>query len=198
MASGTFPRQEDDSEVVTIADGRTDAELLGVVRAGDLSALKVLYDRHAPWLAVRLSRRCGDSEVVADVLQDTFVAVWQSPAGFRGDGEVGAWLWGIASRRLVSRLRRRRTVVVLAQVPQQGQVAPGVEEEVLRDVRYGELGPALNGLSPEMRAVVQATVMDGLSTSEAAELLHIPSGTVKTRLHRAKAHLRLTLAGGRP
>ncbi|MDQ6851294.1 MAG: RNA polymerase sigma factor, partial [Actinomycetota bacterium] len=157
---------------MTVVDSRDDAELLRVVGAGELSAMRVLYDRHAPWLAVRLARRCNDPEVVADVLQDTFVAVWQHPGTFRGEGEVGGWLWGIAVRRLVSRLRRRRDVVVFADVPQQGRLEPDVEEQVLLDVEYGELGPALGRLSPEMRAVLQATVLDGLTTGEAAKLLH--------------------------
>jgi RNA polymerase sigma-70 factor (ECF subfamily) len=47
---------------------------------------------------------------VADAVQDTFVAIWQKPRSFRGDGDVAAWLWGIAIRRLVSRLRRRTDV----------------------------------------------------------------------------------------
>ncbi len=188
---------EGDSRGMTVVDSRDDAELLRVVGAGELSAMRVLYDRHAPWLAVRLARRCNDPEVVADVLQDTFVAVWQHPGTFRGEGEVGGWLWGIAVRRLVSRLRRRRDVVVFADVPQQGRLEPDVEEQVLLDVEYGELGPALGRLSPEMRAVLQATVLDGLTTGEAAKLLHIPQNTVKTRLHRAKARLRVSLAEGR-
>lgn len=65
---------------------------------------------------------------------------------------------------------------------------------VLLGVEYGDLGTALVRLSPEMRAVVQATVLDGLTTREAARLLGIPANTVKTRLHRAKAQLRRNLA----
>ena len=61
-------------------------------------------------------------------------------------------------------------------------------------VEYGDLGTALDRLSPELRAVVQATVLDGLTTREAARLLGIPSGTVKTRMMRAKAQLREALA----
>jgi RNA polymerase sigma factor (sigma-70 family) len=55
---------------------------------------------------------------------------------------------------------------------------------------------SLAALSPELRAVVQATVLDGLTTKEAAQLLHVPRNTVKTRLHRAKAQLRRSLAEG--
>ena len=71
---------------------------------------------------------------------------------------------------------------------------PSAEERVLLGVEYGDLGTALVRLSPEMRAVVQATVLDGLTTREAARLLGIPANTVKTRLHRAKAQLRRSLA----
>ncbi len=71
-----------------------------------------------------------------------------------------------------------------------------VEEQVLSGVEYGDLGRALARLSPEMRAVVQATVLDGLSTREASRLLGVHQGTVKTRLFRAKAVLRRELMEG--
>ena len=68
------------------------------------------------------------------------------------------------------------------------------EEQVLAGVEHGDLAGALNRLSPELRAVLQATVLDGLTTREAARLLGIPQGTVKTRLMRARAQLRRELA----
>ncbi|MDQ1614068.1 MAG: hypothetical protein QOJ60_7 [Actinomycetota bacterium] len=176
---------------------RPDSELLLAVAGGDTGALAVLYDRHSPWMSVRLLRRCNDRDVVAEVLQDTFVAVWQGAGGFRGEGEVAGWLWGVAIRRLVSRLRRgpRDREVLVADVLAAGSER-SVEERVLTGVEYGDLGAALAKLSPEMRAVVQATVLDGLTTREASRLLGVPRGTVKTRLHRAKAALRKELAEG--
>ncbi len=178
-----------------MTDVRGDAELLAAVAGQDLAALRELYNRHASWLAVRLRRRCNDPEVVADALQDTFVVVWDEAARFRGDGEAAAWLWGIAVRRLVSRLRRRRDVAFLADLPAQldPQVV-GAEEQVLLSVEYGDLGTAMARLSPQMRAVLQAVVLDGLTTREASRVLRVPENTVKTRLHRAKAHLRTELA----
>lgn len=175
-----------------------DAELLSALAGGDLAAMRTLYDRHAPWLSVRLARRCNSPEIVADVLQDSFVALWQGAERWRGDGEVAAWLWGIAVHRLVSRLRGRHEALVLPleDVSAAGPPEPSAEERVLLGVEYGDLGSAMLRLSPEMRAVVQATVLDGLSTRQAARLLGIPANTVKTRLRRAKAHLRQDLAGG--
>ena len=173
-----------------------DQALLEALADGDLGALSQLYDRHAPWLSVRLTRRCNDREVVADVLQDTFVAVWQGAGRYHGSGEVGAWMWGIAIRRLVSRLRTRRDVVLMRDPAAPGAASLVVEDELLQGVEYGDLGRAMVALSPEMRAVIQATVLDGLTTREAASLLGIPQGTVKTRAHRAKAHLRASLMEG--
>lgn len=175
---------------------RSDAELVTALAEDDLGALRELYARHSPWLAVRLSHRCSDPDLVADALQDCFTAAWRGSGRFRGDGEVAAWLWGIAVRRLVSRLRRRPDAVLSPLEEWDGAVEPSAEEQVLLGVEYGDVGAALGRLSPEMRAVVQATVLDGLTTKEAGQLLGIPRNTVKTRLHRAKAHLRQDLAGG--
>ena len=182
-----------------------DAELVAALTQGDLAALRQLYDRHATWLSVRLSRRCSDPDIVADALQDCFVAVWKQSGRWRGEGEVAAWLWGIAIRRLISRLRTgerslARLTVRLAESPEPSgasrRAEPSAEERVLLGIEYGGLGDALGRLSPEMRAVVEATVLDGLTSKEAGRLLGIPQNTVKTRLHRAKAKLRQDLAGG--
>ncbi len=175
----------------------SDAELLGAVADGDTGALKVLYERHAPWLSVRLTRRCNDDSVVADALQDTFVAVWRGASSFRGEGEVAGWLWGIAVRRLVSRLRRRGAVAEVLLADVRSGFEASAEEQVLEGVEYGDLGSALARLSPEMRAVVQATVLDGLTAREASRLLGVPTNTVKTRLFRAKAQLRREIVEGR-
>jgi RNA polymerase sigma-70 factor, ECF subfamily len=169
-----------------------DETLLLAVAERDMGAFRTLYERHAGWLAIRLARRCNDRDLVADAIQDTFVAVWQKPRGFRGDGDIAAWLWGIAIRRLVSRLRTRGVAAVF----EHAEVAPAAEDQVLLSVEYGDIGQALARLSPEMRAVIQAVVLDGLSAKEAAQLLHVPVSSVKTRLYRAKAHLRAALAEG--
>jgi len=169
---------------------RSDEQLVAAVADGDEGALRELYDRHTPWLILRLSRRFGDPGVVDEVVQDTFLAVWRGAKGFSGRGEVAAWIWGIAIRRLVDHLRRRRTVVPMAGV----HVEPSAEDLVLLGVEHGDLGGALDRLSPELRAVIQATVLDGLTTREAGRLLGVPQGTVKTRLMRARRELREALA----
>jgi RNA polymerase sigma-70 factor (ECF subfamily) len=173
------------------ATAASDVELLDTVAEGDQDALRVLFDRHAPWLTMRLARRCADRDVVDDAVQDTFVEVWRHASSYEGRGEVAAWIWGIAVRRLIDGLRRRPRLAIVprAEVEQVAQ-----EEQILLGVEHGDLAGALNRLSPELRAVVQATVLDGLTTREAGTLLGIPAGTVKTRMMRARAQLREALA----
>jgi RNA polymerase sigma-70 factor (ECF subfamily) len=182
-------------------DDQGDAALLRAVAAGDSAAMAALYDRHAGWLYARLTRRCADPEVVREVLQDTFVTVWRSAASHRGE-EAGGWLWVIAARRLVDSLRVHERRTRLEESGSRAQdstgastaAAPSAEEHVLAGLEYGDVGTALDRLSPELRQVLQATVVDGLTTRETARLLRIPEGTVKTRAMRARRELRAALA----
>jgi RNA polymerase sigma-70 factor (ECF subfamily) len=173
-------------------DTASDAELVAAVSARDRGALRVLHERHTPWLAARLRRRCGDPDVVAEALQDTWLAVWKAPR-WDGSGAVGAWLWGIAIRRLIGVLRRRNRWDRVRE-PWDDEVVVSAEDRVLVGVEHGDLAGALASLSPELRTVVQATVLDGLTTKEAAQLLGIPRGTVKSRMARARVELRGALA----
>jgi RNA polymerase sigma-70 factor (ECF subfamily) len=174
------------------ADARTDAELVAAVGDRDRGALHELFVRHEPWLALRLARRCADQSLVDTAIQDTFLAVWRKPTGWRGDGEVAAWLWGIAVRSLLHELRPRANVVDRLRRLRAPAIA-SAEEEVLARVEHSDVGLAFSRLSPDLQAVVQATVLDGLTTREAAALLGIPSGTVKSRMSRARTELREAL-----
>ncbi|HEV2797059.1 MAG TPA: RNA polymerase sigma factor, partial [Nocardioides sp.] len=165
-------------EAPAAVDGRTDAELLMAVGEADRGALHELFVRHEPWLAIRLSRRCADRAIVDTAVQDTFLSVWRKPTAWRGEGEVAAWLWGIAVRSMLHQLRPRANVVERLRTLR-GSPMASPEEELLARVEHSDVGLAFARLSPELQAVLQATVLDGLTTREAAALLGIPSGTVK-------------------
>jgi RNA polymerase sigma-70 factor (ECF subfamily) len=179
-----------------VRETRSDGELLRAAADGDRRAFEELYRRYAPWLTARLRGRCADPAVVDDVVQETFLAVWRGTARYREEGEVAGWLWRVGARRLVDTLRgdgaRGRLRQTLARLRHRHEAS--AEERVLAGVVHGDLAGALTRLSPDLRAVLQATVIDGLTTREAAVLLGIPVGTVKTRALRARKRLREELA----
>jgi len=174
----------------------SDEELLRAVADGDRAALRELYERHSPWLLTRLRQRCADPTIVHDALQDTFVAVWKGAARYDGRGTVAAWVWGIGIRRLIGQFRKAPRATLALRPDEDGRgddVLVSAEDLVLTQVEHGPLAGAIDALSPELRLVVQATVLDGLTTREAATLLGIPAGTVKTRMMRAKREMREAL-----
>jgi RNA polymerase sigma-70 factor (ECF subfamily) len=176
---------------------RDDAALLRAVARGDEGSLAALYDRHAGWLTVRMTRRCAMPDVVDHALQDTFLALWREAGAYRGGGDVAAFIWGIGIRRLIDAIRReggarRRRLPWRAAEP---EVVVSAEDQVLAGIEHGRLGQALATLSPELRGAIEATVLDGLTCAEAAVLLGVAEGTVKSRCHRARVALRAALAG---
>src|SRR5438067_1096121 len=144
----------------------SDETLLLAVAERDMGAFRTLYERHAGWLAIRLARRCNDRDLVADAIGDTFVAVWQKPRGFRGDGDIAAWLWGIAIRRLVSRLRTRSGV---AAVSGHAEVAPAAE--VPRPSVFERLLRGAGLPAPEARLVAVASAFRGVWLTGVAAVL---------------------------
>lgn len=178
------------------ADALDDAALVAAVAAQDVAALRCLYERHSPWLVARLRSRCFDEAIVADAVEDTFLAVWRGAGKWRADGDVGAWIWGIGVRQLVNHLRKagRQARDIVAASASSSAVA-SAEERVLESIDFGEAGAALASLSPELMEVVQAMVFDGLTAKEAGRLLGVPEGTVKGRMRRAKSQLRAELGG---
>ena len=181
-----------------------DDDLLARVAAGDDTALRELFGRHAPWLAARL-RAVLPAADVEDVLQETFLAAWRGAHGYRPQGACGGWLWGIARRQAALLLRRRgpaeQVVTTLPADLSAGPDAPDPAETAqLRadlQVAVATLGPAG---SPD-REVWRLMYEQDRPVAEVAELLGVPPGTVKSRAHRARRLLRAALRaaeGGTP
>jgi RNA polymerase sigma-70 factor, ECF subfamily len=171
--------------------------LVRLVAKGDRAAFEELYRRTSPWMAVRLRRRCSDEQIVAEVMQESYLAVWRAADAFAGSavgGSAVGWLWTIASRRLVDAFRRRARHAQPPAAASAEAVVPAAEDEVLAATVGGEVGDALRRLAPELQAVLQAMVLDGLSVRETAVLLGVPEGTVKTRARRARIAMRKALS----
>ncbi|GAB3809901.1 RNA polymerase sigma factor [Micromonospora zhanjiangensis] len=178
-------------------DELDEGELVRRVARGDRRAFDELYRRTAPWLTVRLRRRCADQDVVAEVLQETYLAVWRS-AGSQASAAAGGsalgWLWTIAAHRLVDAFRSRARRERVPAVRTFEAVAPAAEEQALAGRLDGDLERALLALPPELRQVLRAMVLDGLTVRETSVLLGMPEGTVKTRARRARIALREALS----
>lgn len=178
-------------------DAVDEEELVRRIATGDRPAFDELYRRTSPWLAVRLTRRCADQDVVADVLQETYLAVWRAAGSFAGsatNGSAVGWLWTIAANRLVDAFRRRARQAQVPAVPLAPEVAPAAEDEVLAGRVGQDLEQALLVLPVELRQVLRAMVLDGLTVRETSLLLGVPLGTVKTRARRARLMLREALS----
>ena len=176
-------------------DAADEGELVRRTAAGDRRAFDELYRRTAPWLLTRLRRRCADEDVVADVMQETYLSVWRAAGSFAGTkGNAVGWLWTIAAHRLVDAFRRRARHNDRPAVPLTESVAPAAEDEVMAGRVGQELEQALLELPPEARQVLRAMVLDGLSVRETSLLLGVPESTVKSRARRARIALREALS----
>ncbi|MEV1075112.1 RNA polymerase sigma factor [Micromonospora parva] len=177
-------------------DGLDEGELLRRVARGDRRAFDALYRRTAPWLTARLRRRCADEDIVAEVLQETYLAVWRS-AGSQAQSTSGSavgWLWTIAAHRLIDAFRHRARRERIPAVRTFEPVAPAAEDEALAGGMDANLENALHALPPELRQVLRSMVLDGLTARETSLLLGMPEGTVKTRARRARIALREALS----
>jgi RNA polymerase sigma-70 factor (ECF subfamily) len=185
-AAGTAPDR--------VTTGTADDELVRAVAGGDRRALELLYRRHAPWLAGRLATRTSSRELAEEALQDTFVAAWRGARAYHGAGEVPAWLWGIARRRLVSLARRQpRSVFSLEVAGERVDAAAGPEEAALGRDASARIRRAVAHLPDEQRAAITAVVYQGQTITQAAQAARVAEGTVKSRLHRARLNLRKEL-----
>ncbi len=176
-----------------------DEELVARVAAGDDTALRELFSRHAPWLAARL-RSVLSAADVEDVLQETFLAVWTGARGYRPESPPAAWMWGIARRQAALFLRRRGPATLLlpvAVIEADGQHASDPAEAALSRAQITEAVTALGPEGSPDRDVWQLMYVEDRPVAEVARLMGIPEGTVKSRAHRARRLLRAAL-GGRP
>jgi RNA polymerase sigma-70 factor (ECF subfamily) len=186
-AAGVAPER-----VATGAAG--DDELVAAVAAGDRRALELLYRRHAAWLAGRLAARTSSRDLAEEALQDTFLAAWHSARTYHGTGEVPAWLWGIARRRLATLARRQPHGNLSLEVAgERVDPATGPEEAMLGRDASTRIRLAVEHLPAEQRAAITAVVYEGQSIEQAAQAAKVAEGTIKSRLHRARLHIRKEL-----
>jgi RNA polymerase sigma-70 factor (ECF subfamily) len=169
-------------------DWPSDLDLLRRHAAGDNEAFGELFRRHRDRLWAVALRTVCDPEEAADALQDAMVSAFRRAGDFRGESAVTTWLHRIVVNACLDRLRRRAARPAVpagsdqaleALAPQDGDHARATETRL-------DVDAALRTLSPEQRAALVVVDMLGFSVADAAVILDISPGTVKSRCARAR------------
>lgn len=171
-----------------------DEELLRRVAAGERNAFDELYAAYSPKVfgfALRVTR---SRDLVDEIVNDTLLAVWRSAHRFDGRSKPSTWIFGIAYRKALRALARRKrpeSAVDPAVAPRDDR--PGADAVVEDRESLEVVGRALRALPPEQRAVVELTFLEGLSYAEIAHVVDCPVNTVKTRMFHARKKMREAL-----
>jgi RNA polymerase sigma-70 factor (ECF subfamily) len=165
----------------------SDAQLLAAVGTGDRQALEELYLSYHRRLARFLSRFTPRYENAEEIINDTFMVVWQSAKDFRRASQVSTWIFGIAYRTALKSLRRQKNhaaALSLDECPEQ-TVDPARDTET-----QDWLGQGLERLPLEQRLTLELAYHMGYSLEEIAAITAAPVGTVKARMFHAREKLR--------
>jgi RNA polymerase sigma-70 factor (ECF subfamily) len=161
--------------------------------AGDQSAMRALWTRHAPHVDIVVRRLVGhDPDLAADIAQDVWIQIFRALPSFRGDAQFGTWAHRIAVNRTLNALRRTRRLAAL-EVDVDDDCA-SVEPEAERALLAASIEEAAAKLSPGARTVFLLHDVEGYTHEEIATELGITSGGSKSQLFKARAKMRVLLA----
>jgi len=181
-----------------------DSELVSAVVAGRSDAFDLLVDRYHGRIYGVIHRMVGDREKAMDLTQETFLKAWKGLAGFGGQSSFYTWLYRIARNAVMSQGRyesaRPKIRVSLDESDGSGDDTPRrIDPEDKGDLPTDSLlaeeqkllvTSAIEDLPSEFREIIVLRDMEDCSYEEIAELLDIPIGTVRSRLHRARMELK--------
>jgi len=177
-----------------------DEELIGRVREGDAVAFEVILDRHGAAAFSLAYRMCGRRAAAEDVVQEAFLSIWRSGMRYeRSRGSVRGWVLGVVRNKAVDAFRRE--AVKSGRDVHDDTAAerlPGGERtdtEVERRDDAERVRGALGGLPTDQRRVIELAYFGGFTHNQIAELLELPTGTVKGRMRLGLKKLRLSLGG---
>ncbi len=169
-------------------DPGDDAALLRAHAAGDPHAFSEIVRRHSDRLWAVALRTLGDREEAADALQDALLSAYRAAAGFRGDSAVTTWLHRIVVNACLDRVRRRQVRMTVPLPEIDSAPAPAVDFDTALVVRA-----ALVQLPVDQRAALVLVDLQGYPVAEAATILGVAEGTVKSRCARGRARLAVLL-----
>lgn len=164
-------------------------------REGDVLAFGELVRRYESKVAATVIGMIGQCDEADDIGQETFIRFYRALKDFRGDSSVGTYVTRIAINLSLNEIRRRerRRFLFKRIDPENEAEEPAVESGAEQFDNEEIIRRAMDTLSPKFRAVVILRLAEGYSTEETAKILHIPVGTVLSRLQRAQRKLQLVL-----
>jgi len=178
----------------------TDAELLKKAIKGDARAVESLLEKHEQRIYRFGLRMCGNEEDARDVLQETLVSAYKNLPTFRGDAQLSTWLFQIARSYCIKQRRRREGEPAVHENVDTAEVRSLAAESTGDESRtharqVGELiHAAIQTLPPDYREALVLRDVEGMSAEEAARIVGIEVGALKSRLHRARMALKQQLA----
>lgn len=174
----------------TMTQPADDLDLIRRMQAGDDDAVRDLYAQYGQRLYAYALRLTNDPASAEDVTQNTLVTAWRTARNFRGEGRLIAWLLGIVHHTAMKSLRGNMHYLneMAKESIREDQPSPEEQAQVKDERRWVHQG--MQSLSSEHRAVLELVFYQELSLNEAAQVLGVPPGTVKSRLSYARTHLR--------
>ncbi len=184
---------------------RDEGHLVAEAKAGNYAAFEELVNRYEKKIYRLGMNITGNREDAEDVLQEAFLKAFTHLVDFREDSRFYTWITRIAVNEALMKLRKRRNSKEVGmedseddngdvQVREFADWKPNPEQQFARTELEEILQSAANTLSPGFRAVFYLRDVEGLSTEETADLLHLSIGAVKARLFRARLRLREELS----
>jgi RNA polymerase sigma-70 factor, ECF subfamily len=173
----------------------SDPELAVAMAQGDNSALGVLYDRYAPILLATAVRILGSQREAEDLVHDVLLEAWQKAADYdRARGTVRTWLLVRLRSRALDRWRRAgRIRVQTMEARTLDETLPALADDPGQSLDHARVRLAVQELPETQRRVLELAYFEGLSSTEVAEQLAIPIGTVKSRTAAGLAKLRAAM-----
>jgi RNA polymerase sigma-70 factor (ECF subfamily) len=172
-----------------------DRQLIQATLRGDPAAFGDLVRRYQDRLLTALVHVSGSRDEAEDVAQEAFVQAYVKLATFAGGSSFYTWLYRIAFNAAISRRRKRRGEASIEQTRDLTGSEPaddgeGAQDRLLRHERAGQVQQALAGLAEEFRAVLVLREMEDCDYDTIAQILEVPVGTVRSRLHRARLQMK--------
>ena len=169
------------------------ANVLGAASRGDHRAFAEIVQHYDDGLRALAYRLLGDRDRMDDVLQESYVRAFRALPRFRGEARLGTWLYRIVYNACIDELERwkRRAELPLDEVHEQADPRPDTAAAL---AQHDALSAALAALAPQDRAALLLVDAQGFDYRAAGRVLGVPEGTVASRLNRARAEVRRTLA----